>query len=65
MFQVERGFCNENCMNEDVIIDLTDTNAKEAPNLDDLEIGMNNSQEIGAVEEDEHILHVRILRKHK
>ena len=41
MFRAERGFCDEDGLDKDIIIDSTDMNHDATPNLDDLEIGSN------------------------
>ena len=44
MFRAERGFCDEDGLDKDMIIDSTDTNHDATPNLDDLEIEMKSLQ---------------------
>lgn len=43
MFKAERKFYGEASVGDVLVIYLINTNAKETPNLDDLEIGVNNS----------------------
>jgi hypothetical protein len=51
-------------MDEDIIINLTDTNHDATPNLDDLEIGVEFLQENDVIEVDEDVLHSRVIKEH-
>ena len=64
MFKAERGFCDEDGLDEDIIIDSTDTNHDATPNLDDLEIGVESLQENDVIEVDEDVLHARVIKEH-
>ena len=64
MFRTEREFYDEDGLDEDIIIDLTDTNHDAEPNLDTLEIGVEFSQENDVIEVDGDVLHARVIKEH-
>ena len=64
MFKSERGFCDKDGLDDDVIIDLTDTNTNATPNLADLEIGVEFSQNKDAIGVDEDIIYARVIKEH-
>lgn len=65
IFKMEKGFHEEYVINDDVSIELTHANAKEASNLNDLKIEVDNSQETGAIEIDKDIFHARVIKEYK
>ena len=64
VFKSERGFREEDGLDDDVIIDLTETSPDTIPNLDDLEIGVELSQNKDAIKVDEDIIHARMIKEH-
>lgn len=65
MFEAERKICNENDVDEDIIIDLNDTNNVEVPNLDYLKIEEDKLPKIDAIEVDKDILNARVMNEYK
>jgi hypothetical protein len=51
-------------LDEDIIIDSTDTNHDATRNLNDLEIGVESSQENDVIEVDEDVLYARFIKKY-
>ena len=64
MFRAERGFCDEDELDEDIIIDSTNTNHDTTPNLDDLKIGVESLQKNDMIEMNEDVLHTSVIKEH-
>jgi hypothetical protein len=54
---------DEDGLDEDIIIDLTNTNHYAEPNLDDLEIEVESSQKNDVIKVDEDVLHTRVIKE--
>ena len=61
MFKSERGFCDEDGLDDDIITDLTNTSPDATPKLDDFVIGVEFSQNKDAIEVDEDICEPKLM----